>query len=900
MKRGLKLLVWMALVLAGSLCAANTVAATDLHQDILALHWHPASSDEAALRTLAAAAWLETRSGAAGWPAEANAHALRLRRVLHAGGTLTPSLADGVMVWLLAQQEARLTDLEEGFPEPELRGLENLLEDAVEGPLWRLRIQATLQADTVWRQLAERLGTEGEGRLADWWADLAGVLEETAEHPASWAEYARAQAERVRRLTDSVDADQRFKRMDAILRAQAEQALQDGRSLDWVWTSYEGLLRLLPAGSAGMELAAGWRSWLGLAQEQAGGRLRKVDVSLPVVVVQLQDAARYLAGAGDARTLAMEELADVYARLALFAPDMAFYLDQPVRSPVQRLIAQCGLERMQAGPLPRESFERCIDRYGSMLHKGLSSEELVGEARGPFALEFLRRELRLLSWQRAAYLDGHVQWLFAADCQSPAWVNVLDWSLLADHMVRWIWQRPLRLDGGDWESRIEQLDERMQQLAQENRAWLQCLTAQGSKEHDPVVRLLAWHQAALQEVAELLEQSRLDFRNAVVRPGGDVDLTGTVDQLTSYRPESLSIGPCPQAQRCGARTELPVSRALLNLFPNAHLLADQISMGEISLCYERVRWVERSSRPARRNDEGLTDYFGHLSFDLVGSFAPADGRAAETVFRYRLTDSESRHYLFANDDPEIAASDCPADWVGLPVASRFAGEHSGMMPNRLTYFVSAPTTPEALLLANWDRGAEWRDWFVTGQGTRLIEAADAEAMETAVRATLAELAQRRERQLYSPLINPPRAGRQDALADAMSRVADTAALLRRVLELHYPRIIRQHAPVRAMLVGEEGLITRDRVRQLRERGHSALEVPQRGLERAVRFEELWQTLPAALREGGQSPPEIDYALENFRLLQRLASAGQLHADSVEAGAQEDEQENGQPDARKDA
>ena len=183
-------------------------------------------------------------------------------------------------------------------------------------------------------------------------------------------------------------------------------------------------------------------------------------------------------------------------------------------------------------------------------------------------------------------------------------------------------------------------------------------------------------------------------------------------------------------------------------------------------------------------------------------------------------------------------------------------------------FASAPTTAEALLLANWERGAEWRDWFLSPERVVTLEAAQPEAMQTRVQAELAALKDRRERRLSTPLINPPRAGDSDPIALTMARVADSAALLRRIMELHYPRILRQYAPIRALLRGDSGLVTRDRVRLLRDAGVPARDLSQVGLQRVAHFREIWLELPAPLRERGQRSPELDYGLERLGVLER--------------------------------
>lgn len=847
---------------------ASGVHARALPEDVLALHWYPATSEAARNRTLAAAVWLERGADEAGWDQAVETIALRLQPSSDRVGPVRVSLVDGLMAWLVRQREVNLGQSGMGFPDPELNGVGELLErEHRAGELARLRVVAAYHADDIWTRVADAIGEERASSLPAFWAPLLERFEGNgAQETDTVMDHAREQGERIRALSAAEAPVDRARIRDDVLRAEALEAWQTGRLLDALWFAFEGLARLTQIDDPAGDPAGEWADWLETLESERSGELRLIDIDLPVVLALLGDAADYMASPGRATQPAIAELADVYARLALFAPDLAFYLDQPVRQPVRHVLAACNPDPLLVGPLPRDVFERCARSLERMLIGELGSEELVGGAQGPFAAEFLRRELGLVSWQRAAYLDGHLNWLLESQCQPPEWTNVLEWSLLSHHLVRWVSQRPVFFTGSDWRDTVERLSVQMRGQAQAHAEWIDCLTGRGSRRRDPVIRLLSLHREALGEVDRLLALERAAYYEASTRPGADIDLDGPADQVTAYRPQDLVIGPCPESNTCGARVQLPVSRALLGQFPNAFLLADQMGMGELDLCYDQVRWVERSMEPARRRASGIANYSGRLSFDLVGAFRRDDRE--QTVFRYRLTGGETRHYLFAAEDEALLARDCPIDQVGKAVASSLSDDQPGLVPNRLTYFTSTPTTPEAEMLANWDSGAEWRDWFVTERRVARIESADPGDMELAVQAELADIVGQRERQLLAPLINPPRAGDEDPLVTAMARVADSAALLRRVLELHYPRIIRQHAPVRALLTGEQGLITRDRVRLLRDAGTAASRMPELGLERAERLLNTWLELPEALREQGQRPPEVDYSLERLSALQR--------------------------------
>lgn len=876
---------WLKRWLLVGVCAASTpVGAAELPEDLLAAHWHPATADAARQHTLAALAWLETEPASiAEFEQALDALALRIAESRRRIGPIEVSLADGLFGWLVQQRQSNLAPAVAGFPNPRPARIEDLLaRDAGAGRLARLEIEAAYRAPAIWSDVAERFGEQDRDLLS---RHLESLVEPLTAVSAESLEHARMQASLVQRWTGSTDAAERALIRDEILRGEAARAWRRQRSLESVWFAFEGLLRLTQLGDGGRGPAAEWAAWLDALDANRVRNLREIDGELPVVVAMLRDAAGYLNAPEQADQLALDELGDVYARLALFAPDLGFYLEQPVRESVRRVLAGCSVDPLLIGPLPREVFESCARSLLELLSNGIERDEFVGQGNGPFDDEFLRRELGLVSWQRAAYLDGHLAWMLGASCQPVPWFNVLESALLSEHLVFWVTQRPVFFIGGDWLAGLDDLLSRARELERARIEWVDCLTGQGRQRRDPLVRLLARHRAALVELSNLMSQAVENFYASVTRPGADIELDGSADQVTSYRPEGLTVGPCPDADTCGARVELAVSRALVGLFPNAYLLADQIGLGRLGLCYENVRWVDRESRPARGPGSRVANYYGRLAFDLVGTFD--EGARSRIVFRHRLTDGEPRHYLFAAADEDLLGRACPIDRVGGSVASRLPEDHPGLVPNRLTYFASAPTTPEAELTANWGQGAEWRDWFITGQRVEVLDAVDGEAIRTEVRAELASLVARRERELTAPLVSPARAGESDPLAAAMGDAADTSALMRRVLEIHYPRLLRQMAPVRRHLAGESGLLTRERVRVLRDTDTPAVRIPAVGLARARAFEAVWQRLDARLREQGQSAPELDYALERLESMRRRIMAPAADPASTETPVEPD-------------
>ncbi len=881
-------------------CALSAKA--DLSDQALAWHWQSETAERARQATLAASLWLE--QGAVEplqW--QSRVEALRLGLVVATANMPAAQVhpADGLFAWLVQAREVPLQSDPIGPPEPELARASDLLGVGSQGgQLARLLHQAAIEAPSIWARVQQRLdeleSLPADQGIAAFWQSLMQRMPEPAgvEDPASVTPSdsermssepmsnepmssepllpevepaALEQAQRIRTLATLEDRDERRALRARLAQVEAERAWAVEDRLAAVWWLLETLMQLASQDGPASQAAELQALIMGFSSD-TGRALRQIDTDLPVILALLEDAAASLAAEPPARTVAMSELADVYARLALFAGDASFYLDQPVREDLRLAVASCTVDPELVGPVPRETYERCLERLVALMSNELGREELVGDGDGPFSDVFLRREMSLVSWQRAAYLDGHLDWLLGAGCTAPAWESPLEWSILAQYLSRWVRLRPVFFDSPRWREAIDLFARQANLQREAAEIFLDCLTGFGSQRRDPVERLLGRHGRALSELDRAIRAESATFYAEVTREQADIDLDGDAAQQTAYRPDGLTIGPCPEASACGVRAELSVSRALLGRFPNAYLLADQLRLGQLDLCFDQVRWVDRQMRPARSDDRRVANYDGHLSFELVGTLER--GGEISTVFRQRLRSAEPRHYLFAASDPEVLAMDCPETLAGQPIASRLPDGRVGLVPDRLTYFVSQPTTAEAELQANWDRGAEWRDWFVTGDRVETIEANDGTVLAAEVQAELANLASRRERQLASRLLRPMSAVDSDPLSMAMAAVAENSALLRRVLEIHYPRVLRHDNRVRALLAGEGGLLTRDRLRQLRDSATPLAEAARIGRERLDRLREHWLTLPVTLREVGQPAPEMDFAAERLAELRRLS------------------------------
>ncbi len=465
-----------------------------------------------------------------------------------------------------------------------------------------------------------------------------------------------------------------------------------------------------------------------------------------------------------------------------------------------------------------------------------------------------------MSWQRARYLDSYINWTLGGQCPAPAWVNALEWNLGSHWLLEIASDAPVEAPLSDIEV-WQPLVAKAQDLTQANRQWLDCVTGLGGERQDLISRLMKIQSEELIRLEGHIQQASERFYSDVTRQGADIDLDEPLPASTAYRDEILRVMPCNTSKTCGSRVELPVDDALLALVPNGYWLADQLRLGEVSFCYDELRWVDRAQSPARHNHSGVANYTGRLSLDLKAHFDSAEGEQ-ELILARRLVSEDRRNYFFGPADAEYLAIDCPHGLEGQPIRSALSTTALGMVPERLTYFTSVPTSTTAHLLSQWPMWRERLSDPIDGEDNiKVVEVLkdpdDSAILTEAERARLA-LIDRRERGLATRLANLEVAA-DDALAQSMQEVSIISRLLRRVMELHYSAIIRQDDGIRAALVGDSGLLTREDIRLSRDRGVPMSDIAALGQSRLEQFEDRWLQYPVILREQGWWMPEFHWS-----------------------------------------
>jgi hypothetical protein len=575
------------------------------------------------------------------------------------------------------------------------------------------------------------------------------------------------------------------------------------------------------------------------------------------------------------RAVLRREIADAVAQLTLLIPDMNYYFEQPVRQRIAEEIDICISIMMSrdaaARPtLTREQFDGCLESLVDMANEQASRPELAGDLGGPFGTEQLRREMKLTPWQRINYTLSYLHRAHPTGCVPPdaALPNPLEWASLATVITWFAMQAPVYLVTAENQARIESMRQRGMALLDALAQQVDCISGAGSGLNDPFARGLADYRLALEDLVAGLREAELEFRAARLKPGADVMLYGDAGQRTAFRGENVQIGPCDSARICEMSGKLEATRALVGLFPDAYLIADQSGLGQVEICYDNVQWVERRAEPVRADDPHVANYFGRLSFDLVGRYRE-QGEPSE-VFGFKFVSPDEYHYLFAAATDEVLDDSCPTEWVGSRIVSGLGDTGPiRIVPDRLTYLAAARSLPSQVIAANWSRNEEWRDSFVTGLGVTPIEFEADPGIVGRVDQHLQALYQSGQSMLYNALLLPAaRDGLDEAhsLHERLLELTTRKALLRSYTVLFYPQQLLDSGEIRGGLEGRGSLLDATVVRRYRDANVAVSSINERGVMRLDRLQGTWSRQPEPVRRSGSSAVSVAHAVTRLNAL----------------------------------
>jgi|GEM_PF-6239206 len=684
---------------------------------------------------------------------------------------------------------------------------------------------------------ADDLSLPSAGR---WGAGLAGALNAAAGQsstpPAAELARWRAQWALIQARDTTLDADRRAL-YNLELAALSHLGEQDaGNPLPFMAAMVSGAQALAASGPLGDAVRRDLGRALATLESlpmRHDAQWREVDQRLPELFAETMDRLEALAEPHDVETAEKIEraLIRLQARVSLLAPDWDAYLTQPFREPVQRALDECFPG--DGGKPPGD----CLQHFEAWATEGAAIPEAAGDIAGPFGAEYVLRELELNPWQRINYLRGFWRMLMGRDCSPQAVINnPLEWSLGSRaylQAARRDKDRPLPglnrlIDGG--ERTITDLDR-----------FADCRAAGATT----LGRILDSYASALNRLAEALPEAAQAFRQQVLEPGADMSLDGGARQSTEYMPAGLALAPCEGTASCGVAQPLPASDALYRRFPPVFRIADQSGLGQLSLCYTDVSWVERRREPRPVGGGVMADYYGRLSFRVKGRYR--EGGQDRDVFVLRMISEGEYPYLIAPDRPEVLADPCPQEYQGRQSFGELPRERTWLVPRRLTFLSTERTPASRLFTENWTRGQGWLEWLTSG-GAEEEKTPSPGDLPARVEQHLVDLRRRRSEYLYAHLAAAPAAQEAPAplsgLAAAMRDVSALFKALDASARVLIPRSVALEPVLRSSLYGTDPLLHDSVVHEWRADGRDPMALADEARRRFEAVAGPWRAAAA--------------------------------------------------------
>ena len=444
--------------------------------------------------------------------------------------------------------------------------------------------------------------------------------------------------------------------------------------------------------------------------------------------------------------------------------------------------------------------------------------------------------------------------------------NALEWSALATLLTWFAEQSPVYFQTPENEARLQRMRAIGSELLQGVAEQVDCFAGAGASLNDPITRSMADYRSALTVLGDGVNEAVLEFRSRVLAPGADVVLQDNSSQRTAYRPDSLLIGPCNPQNICEMGGTLTSTRALWGLFPNEYLVADQTGLGKIEICYEDMSWDQRRFEYVRPDDTNVANYFGHLQFRLKGRFRSGD--RLDDVFGFRFTSPSEHHYLFASAGDEVLEDECPVEWIGQRIVTPLRNNR-GVVPNRLTYLAAPRQLPSRLLSANWDRGAEWRDWFITGIGVEPLELEPPRDITAETNQQLQNLYRAEQAAIFQSALRP--AASTEALGikslfDEVNTLSTNKALIRQQFMLFYPQLLSESDELRAAVAGQGGLLDSAVLTRFRADNVAADSLNRIAFERLDKLQLEWQQQAEAIKRTGSISGSLAHAMMRLNVV----------------------------------
>ena len=429
--------------------------------------------------------------------------------------------------------------------------------------------------------------------------------------------------------------------------------------------------------------------------------LLKVNMKLPAWVEKsFHDLKAYYADSDDAISNSRDFNFSLKSAYQMQGNQFKKYMTTPFRQKIRNQLEVCLNISEEFAPLPQlpidaKQFNGCIHDMVNAAITEAGSRELVGSLTKINSDKALNRALQLPPWQIINILYAYVAENSCLDDAEPL-VNPLEWALASESLLWFADRWPAYMQYYPQTDLINTVIKQGRRLS----SGYPCIG--GSPQAVLNIKfeqiLQAW-----QNVRTQIQNVVNEFKLENLSEGSDINLLENSGSDSHFGVENYKIEACDAQNSCGVHVELESSKALFGLFPNHLLVAHQLQLGQLKLCYDSVGWENRRSSATHLDNDSVANYFGNFSFSLKGFYND------DLVFERKLIDSQEYHYLFAENSEEVLNTFCPLSIVGSKISTQLKRGTFGLVPNRLTFLTASRANESDILLNNWSHGEEWKD-----------------------------------------------------------------------------------------------------------------------------------------------------------------------------------------------
>lgn len=490
----------------------------------------------------------------------------------------------------------------------------------------------------------------------------------------------------------------------------------------------------------------------------------------------------------------------------LIEPHFKKYMLNPFRQKVHRELEVCLNISEEFAPFPQQpievnQFNGCIKNMVAAALVENNTRELSGSLTKIDTKGALDRALQLPAWQIINIMYAKIAQSRCLKAPNQL-TNPLEWMLAAESLLWFADRWPNYIKKYPHNKQLNRVIVQGQKLAD----GFNCLEKPKAEILDANFNQIV---QAWDNVKTMIKQVADEFVEQNLMPGSDIDLLANAEKPSNYRVKDEKINACDVQKSCGVHVSLESSRALFGLFPNHLLVAAQLKLGNLKLCYDNVGWENKRSAATHLDNDSVANYFANFSFSIKGYYNE------DLVFERKLTSKGEYHYLFAENSTEVLSTYCPLSIVGNKISTKLARGTFGLLPNRLTFLTASRANASKILSSHWSAGEEWQD-KITSQDTTVVSENTLAELNSDIQQAYQQKATMLQDLIYKTLLNKLRNStqKQQLLADSFANMSRMTKQFSHLLYLMQMDDLLNNDQLQGIIFGSDKIPDINTIREL--------------------------------------------------------------------------------------